>query len=53
MRAPINCNSYVPEAMGDLTSMKNALPPANTYLDPAILKAYVENPLAPPLHSWA
>jgi hypothetical protein len=53
MRAPINCNQRKPMSSCEMTSMKNNLPPSNTYFDPLILKAFKECPLAQSVHSWA
>lgn len=53
MRAPISCNQALPADVCQMTSYKNALPPTNTYFDPAILKPFIQNPLAQSLQSWA
>lgn len=53
MRAPISCNQALPADVCQMTSYKNALPPTNTYFDPAVLKPYIQNPLAQSLHSWS
>jgi hypothetical protein len=53
VRAPINCNQRKPMDVCELTSFKNNLPPTNTYFDPSVLKAYINNPLTQSLHSWA
>jgi hypothetical protein len=52
-RAPTVCNQQLPARPCELTTIKNNLPQINTYLDPSILKAHEQNPLAQSLYSWA
>ncbi len=53
VKGPTFPNSRKPMNPCEMTTMKNNLPPFNSYLDPTVLGALKSNPLAQSLHSWA